>query len=368
MVICAFVIWKDLLNMWHKHGGIFTRPWIISSKLYAEFKHSQRLFESTQLFFAHNLWRIKLLSDMCWTSWHSLHVKTQTSELEAADILWSFSSSAPKYINLTMSEWSDVITQEEILCRIHHQWGDMLKKLKLKKEYKDLRMKKVCERAWLKNLLLCCSCVKVWIRLLRTISRVHVRRRLKTNVLHHPCVASIRWCAVTGHSSSFLCSGYCQHHFGKHQAEKNPPDPGNYLSWLRNTTFLVSGFLFLCRNPVGFLRGSSAPIGLQLGCLEWCGARGLGMELLHTGPQRNNRAYLSLTLSLTQHADSLSVSLSSSRFLSYYFLLLSHSALSLSLSLLSFSLSLSLFLFPSLAPLFSPLFLFMLFFQADWFE
>lgn len=131
------------------------------------------------------------------------------------------------------------------------------------------------------------------------------------------------------------------------------------LTWLRNTRLLVSGAVFM-QKSYGSVQGFSTPVGLQLGWLEWCGARGLSMSYF-TQVLREITELTSLELScLTPHAVSPSLSLS----------------LSLLISVIT-CFSLSFFLFWSFYPLISPSFLpclsgstalFMLFFQADWFE
>lgn len=147
----------------------------------------------------------------------------------------------------------------------------------------------------------------------------------------------------------------------KNAGQKNSKNHWKHksLTWLRNTRLLVSGAVFM-QKSYGSVQGFSTPVGLQLGWLEWCGARGLSMSYF-TQVLREITELTSLKLScLTPHAVSPSLSLS----------------LSLLISVIT-CFSLSFFLFWSFYPLISPSFLpclsgstalFMLFFQADWFE
>lgn len=141
-------------------------------------------------------------------------------------------------------------------------------------------------------------------------------------------------------------------------------NPGNYrsLTWLRNTRLLVPGAVFMLKS-IGSVQGFSTPVGLQLGWLEWCGARGLSMSYF-TQVHREITELTSLLNSI-----SLSHSLSCTNCQAFLLTLsLSLSSLppilsiSVSLSLANCCLSISLFLALSLTLSF-PRFLFMLFFK-----
>lgn len=121
------------------------------------------------------------------------------------------------------------------------------------------------------------------------------------------------------------------------------------LTWLRNTRLLVSGAVFM-QKSYGSVQGFSTPVGLQLGWLEWCGARGLSMSyFIQVLREITELTSLELFLSHSTRSQSLSLSLSllisvsslSSPFLSSY------SGLSIPLSLLPFS-PVSLVLLPCL--------------------
>lgn len=65
----------------------------------------------------------------------------------------------------------------------------------------------------------------------------------------------------------------------KNAGQKNSKNHWKHksLTWLRNTRLLVSGAVFM-QKSYGSVQGFSTPVGLQLGWLEWCGARGLSMS------------------------------------------------------------------------------------------
>lgn len=138
----------------------------------------------------------------------------------------------------------------------------------------------------------------------------------------------------------------------KNAGQKNSKNHWKHrsLTWLRNTRLLVSGAVFM-QKSYGSVQGFSTPVGLQLGWLEWCGARGLSMSYF-TQVLREITELTSLELFLshsTPVSPSLSLSLSllisvsslASPFLSSY------SGLSIPLSPLLFS-PVSLVLLPCL--------------------
>lgn len=83
----------------------------------------------------------------------------------------------------------------------------------------------------------------------------------------------------------------------KIQASKNDQKPGKdrSLTWLCNTRSLVAGAVFM-HESFGSVQGFFTPVGLQLGWLEWCGARGLSMSYF-TLLRRGITALTSLWLS-----------------------------------------------------------------------
>lgn len=148
----------------------------------------------------------------------------------------------------------------------------------------------------------------------------------------------------------------------KNAGQKNSKNHWKHrsLTWLRNTRLLVSGAVFM-QKSYGSVQGFSTPVGLQLGWLEWCGARGLSMSYF-TQVLREITELTSLELFLSHSTRSQPVS--------FTFTFSSHFCVITCFSL-------SFFLFWSFYPLISPSFLpclsgstalFMLFFQADWFE
>lgn len=94
----------------------------------------------------------------------------------------------------------------------------------------------------------------------------------------------------------------------KNAGQKNSKNHWKHrsLTWLRNTRLLVSGAVFM-QKSYGSVQGFSTPVGLQLGWLEWCGARGLSMSYF-TQVLREITELTSLELFLSHSTRSQSVS------------------------------------------------------------